>query len=61
MDKDGFLYLTGRLKEMIISGGVNIFPLEIEATIMRHPMVLDVGVVRFPDASWERFRPPSSS
>jgi len=49
MDKDGFLYLTGRLKEMIISGGVNIFPMEIEATIMRHPKVLDVGVVRFPD------------
>jgi long-chain acyl-CoA synthetase len=49
MDKDGFLYLTGRLKEMIISGGVNIFPLEIEATIMRHSKVLDVGVVRFPD------------
>ena len=49
MDKDGFLYLTGRLKEMIISGGVNIFPLEIEATIMRHPKVLDVGVVRYPD------------
>ena len=49
MDKDGFLYLTGRLKEMIISGGVNIFPMEIEATIMRHPMVLDVGVVRYPD------------
>ncbi len=49
MDEDGFLYLTGRIKEMIISGGVNIFPLEIEATIMRNPKVLDVGVVRYPD------------
>lgn len=49
MDKDGFLYLTGRLKEMIISGGVNIFPLEIESTIICHPKVLDVGVVRYPD------------
>ena len=49
MDKDGFLYLTGRIKEMIISGGVNIFPLEIESTIIRHPKVLDVGVVRYPD------------
>jgi long-chain acyl-CoA synthetase len=49
MDKDGFLYLTGRIKEMIISGGVNIFPLEIESTIIRHPKVLDAGVVRYPD------------
>ncbi|MGA2781690.1 MAG: class I adenylate-forming enzyme family protein [Smithella sp.] len=49
MDKDGFLYLTGRIKEMIISGGVNIFPLEIESTIIRHPKVLDVGVVRYPN------------
>ena len=49
MDKDGFLYLTGRIKEIIISGGVNIFPLEIESTIIRHPKVLDVGVVRYPD------------
>ena len=49
MDEDGFLYLTGRIKEMIISGGVNIFPLEIESTIIRHPKVLDVGVVRYPD------------
>ncbi len=49
MDDDGFLYLTGRIKEMIISGGVNIFPLEIESTIIRHPKVLDVGVVRYPD------------
>lgn len=49
MDKDGFLYLTGREKELIISGGVNIFPLEIESTIIRHPTVCDVGVIRYPD------------
>ena len=49
MDEDGFLYLTGREKEMIISGGVNIFPNEIETVIKRHAKVVDVGVVRYPD------------
>ena len=48
MDEDGFLYLTGREKEMIISGGVNIFPNEIEAAIKRLDKVLDVAVVRYP-------------
>jgi long-chain acyl-CoA synthetase len=48
MDEDGFLYLTGREKEMIITGGVNIFPNEIEAAIKRHDKVLDVAVVRYP-------------
>lgn len=49
MDEDGFLYLTGRNKEMIITGGVNIFPNEIEAAIKRHASVLDVAVIRYPD------------
>lgn len=49
MDEDGFLYLTGRNKEMIITGGVNIFPNEIEAEIKRHAGVLDVAVIRYPD------------
>ncbi len=48
LDEDGFLYLTGRVKEMIISGGVNIYPLEIEEVILRHPAVFDVAVVRLP-------------
>ena len=49
IDEDGFLYLTGREKEMIISGGVNIFPNEIETAIKQHQMVFDVAVVRYPD------------
>ena len=49
LDEDGFLYLTGREKEMIISGGVNIFPNEIEAAIKQHQQVLDVAVIRYPD------------
>lgn len=49
MDEDGFLYLTGREKEMIITGGVNIFPNEIETAIKRNVKVLDVAVIRYPD------------
>jgi long-chain acyl-CoA synthetase len=49
LDKDDFLYLTSREKEMIISGGVNLFPNEIEEVIKDHPAVLDVAVVRAPD------------
>lgn len=49
LDDDGFLYLTSRAKEMIICGGVNIFPNEIEDVIKRHHSVLDVAVVRAPD------------
>ncbi|HBC55732.1 MAG TPA: hypothetical protein DCZ03_01075 [Gammaproteobacteria bacterium] len=48
-DEDGFLYLTSRVKEMIISGGVNLFPNEIENVIKKHAKVADVAVVRGPD------------
>jgi long-chain acyl-CoA synthetase len=48
VDEDGFLYLTGRVKEMIICGGVNVYPQEIEEVILHHPAVFDVGVVRLP-------------
>lgn len=49
MDKDDFLYLTSRAKEMIICGGVNLFPNEIENVIKSHPSVFDVAVIRAPD------------
>jgi len=48
LDEDDFLYLTSRAKEMIISGGVNIFPNEIEYVIKKHPKVFDVAVIRAP-------------
>ncbi|HBC55529.1 MAG TPA: hypothetical protein DCZ03_00055 [Gammaproteobacteria bacterium] len=49
VDEDDFLYLTSRAKEMIISGGVNVFPNEIEHVIKLHPKVFDVAVIRAPD------------
>lgn len=49
MDEDGHLYITGRLKEMIIVGGENVFPREIEEVLNRHPSVKDSGVVGMMD------------
>ncbi len=52
LDEDGFLYLQDRKQDMIISGGVNIYPAEIEACLIQHPDVLDVAVVGVPDEDW---------
>lgn len=49
LDGDGYLYLTDRKGFMIISGGVNIYPQEIENALITHPAVFDVGVVGIPD------------
>ena len=49
MDEDGFLYLTGREKEIIIVGGVNIFPQAIENVLIKHPKVIDAALIRYPD------------
>jgi len=49
LDRDGYLFLSDRKIDMIISGGVNIYPAEIEAHLMSHPSVLDVAVFGIPD------------
>ncbi|MEP4194198.1 MAG: AMP-binding protein [Aliishimia sp.] len=49
LDEDGFLFITDRKKDMIISGGANIFPAEIEAVLMRAPFIRDVAVFGAPD------------
>jgi acyl-CoA synthetase (AMP-forming)/AMP-acid ligase II len=49
MDDEGFVYIVDRKKDVIITGGENIFPVEVENVIRRHPKVYDVGVIGFPD------------
>jgi fatty-acyl-CoA synthase len=49
---DGYLQVTGRLKDMIIRGGENIYPREIEDTLAAHPAVLQCAVLGVPDAKW---------
>jgi acyl-CoA synthetase (AMP-forming)/AMP-acid ligase II len=52
LDDDGYLYICDRKKDMIISGGVNIYPAEIEAVIHEPPAILDVAVFGVPDDDW---------
>ena len=48
LDQDGFLYITDRVKDMIVAGGVNIYPAEIEKALVRHPAVIDAAVIGIP-------------
>ncbi len=52
MDDEGFLYLTDRTANLIISGGVNIYPAEVDAVLLEHPAVGDVGTIGVPDEEW---------
>ena len=52
LDADGYLYLCDRKSDMIISGGVNIYPAEIEAELSGHPAVDDVAVFGIPHDEW---------
>lgn len=52
LDEDGYLFITDRKKDMIISGGANIFPAEIEAVLMRAPFIRDVAVFGAPDPEY---------
>jgi acyl-CoA synthetase (AMP-forming)/AMP-acid ligase II len=51
-DEEGFYYICDRKKDMIISGGVNIYPAEIEAALETHPDIIDVAVFGIPDDEW---------
>jgi acyl-CoA synthetase (AMP-forming)/AMP-acid ligase II len=52
IDEEGYLWILDRKKDMIISGGENIYPAEVEDVIMGHPKVADVGVVGMRDQKW---------
>jgi acyl-CoA synthetase (AMP-forming)/AMP-acid ligase II len=52
IDPAGFLYITDRIKDMIITGGENVYPAEVEEVLRQHPAVLDAAVVGRPDARW---------
>jgi long-chain acyl-CoA synthetase len=52
LDKDGFLYVTGRLKDMIKSGGINVFAVDIENAFLRHPAVSEAAAIGIPHPKW---------
>ena len=51
-DEDGYLYIVDRKKDMVISGGINIYPREIEDVLYNHPNIEDVAVIGVPDEKW---------
>jgi len=51
-DEDGFLYVSDRKRDLIISGGFNVFPLEVEQVLVGHPAVQDCAVIGVPDEKW---------
>ena len=51
-DEDGFLFIVDRVKDMIVTGGFNVFPREVEDVVAAHPAVAQVGVIGVPDPTW---------
>jgi acyl-CoA synthetase (AMP-forming)/AMP-acid ligase II len=51
-DEEGYLFVSGRKKDMVKSGGISIYPLEIESVIYSHPAVLEAAVIGVPDSQW---------
>jgi len=52
LDEEGFMFLKDRVKDMIVSGGENVYPAEIEAVLMGHPEILECAVIGVPDEKW---------
>jgi len=52
LDEDGFLYLADRLKDMVITGGENVYPAEVESALYDHPAIAEIAVIGLPDDKW---------
>src|SRR3954454_8042083 len=52
LDEDGYLFIVDRLKDMIITGGFNVYSAEVEQALMQHPAVRDCAVIGLPDDKW---------
>jgi acyl-CoA synthetase (AMP-forming)/AMP-acid ligase II len=52
LDEDGYLYIHDRIKDMIVSGGENVYPAEVENALFDHPAIGDVAVIGVPDEKW---------
>ena len=52
LDEDGYLFLTDRIKDMIVTGAENVYPIEVETALAEHPEVADVAVIGVPDEKW---------
>jgi long-chain acyl-CoA synthetase len=51
-DADGYLYLHDRIKDMVVSGGENVYPAEVENALLSHPAIVDAAVIGVPDSKW---------
>jgi fatty-acyl-CoA synthase len=52
LDADGFLYVIDRVKDLVISGGENIYPAEVERVLQQHPKIADIAVIGLPNERW---------
>ena len=52
LDDEGYLYICDRVKDMVISGGENVYPAEVESVLYQHPDIAEVAVIGLPDPKW---------
>jgi long-chain acyl-CoA synthetase len=52
VDEEGYVFLTDRVKDMIVSGGENVYPIEVENVLVQHPTIEDVAVIGVPHEKW---------